>query len=127
MSVHITQPFTYNINTACPSDIIVVKAKGYGQPNEVIDMYKEIHNFAKLHKRHKLLLNVVDLKLHYCADDVLKVTKAIEQILPCYYVARVVSPADFKSDLIDLFSHDTSLNIHSFHDENSAITWLSFV
>ena len=122
---HTTQPFTYNINSACPSDIIAVTVKGCGQPKEVIDMYQKIQSFAQLHHKDKLLLNVVDLKLHYDGSDVLKVTKVIEQILPNFCVARVVSPADFKSDLIDLFSHNTSLKLKSFHDEHHAIEWLT--
>ena len=95
-----TQQFTYSINSVCPSDIIVVTVKGCGQPKEVIGMYQRILSFAQLHHKNKLLLNVVDLKLHYGGSDILKVTKVIEQILPNFRVARVVSPADFKSDLI---------------------------
>ncbi|TMO56899.1 hypothetical protein [Pseudoalteromonas aurantia] len=122
---HTTQQFTYSINSVCPSDIIVVTVKGCGQPKEVIGMYQRILSFAQLHHKDKLLLNVVDLKLHYGGSDVLKVTKVIEQILPNFRVARVVSPADFKSDLIDLFSHNTSLKLKSFFDEHHAIEWLT--
>ncbi|KAF7769713.1 hypothetical protein PCIT_a2604 [Pseudoalteromonas citrea] len=120
-----SHPLTYSINTTDPCDIVAVTAKGCGKPDEVIDMYEKIQHFAQLHHMTKVLLNVVELKLNYSGSDVLKVTKVIETLLPHFRVARVVSPADFRSDLIDLFANTISLEIKSFHDEHHAIEWLT--
>ncbi|MBE0368114.1 hypothetical protein [Pseudoalteromonas aurantia] len=120
-----THQFQYDIITDLPTSIIKVSVKGSGTPTEVINMYDEINRVAKLHNKPNLLLNVVNLKLNYSGSDVLKVMKAIENILLHVRIARVVSPADFKSDLIDLFADNNALEIKSFYSEELAITWLN--
>lgn len=125
-SDHSTEPvFTYNISVAPESQIIEVTAIGNSSPNDIISMYREIGLFIRLHKKKLLLLDVVNLKLNYSGDKVVRVLEAIKNDLRSIRVARIVSPADFKSDLIDLFAKSNQLNIKSFYLKEEAIAWLN--
>ena len=70
------------------------------------------------------MLNVTELTLDYSGSDVVKVLKLITELFNHFYIARIVNPADFKSNLIEVFAQKHALNINSFFSEDEAYDWL---
>ncbi|CAH9049441.1 hypothetical protein PSECIP111951_01346 [Pseudoalteromonas holothuriae] len=117
-------PFSYSLDIYHTLGYIHVVAKGCGSKDDIANMYQTIKKTADTTKLNKLLLNVTELTLGYSGSDVLKVLNVIKQLFSHMYIARVVDPADFKSDLIETFAQKHTMNIKSFFNENVAYDWL---
>ncbi|NOU51415.1 hypothetical protein HG263_12835 [Pseudoalteromonas sp. JBTF-M23] len=120
----LVEPFSYSLDIFHHLGYMMVIAQGQGSKSEITNMYQTIEKTAKIAKVNKLMLNVTELTLNYSGSDVVKVLKLISRLFNHFYIARIVTPADFKSDLIEVFAQKHALNIKSFFCENEAYDWL---
>ncbi|BBN82481.1 hypothetical protein PA25_24660 [Pseudoalteromonas sp. A25] len=116
--------FSYSVDIYHNLGYILVVAQGCGSKSDIKNMYQTIGKAAKIAKIDKLILNGTQLTLDYSGSDVIKVLKMIARLFNHFYIARVITPADFKSDLIDVFAQRHALNIKSFFNEHDAYEWL---
>ncbi|MBD1581152.1 hypothetical protein [Pseudoalteromonas sp. S16_S37] len=119
-----SEPFSYSLDIFHHLGYMMVIAQGRGSKNDITNMYQTIEKTSKTAKINKLMLNVTELTLDYSGSDVVKVLKLITELFNHFYIARIVNPADFKSDLIEVFAQKHALNIKSFFSEDEAYDWL---
>ncbi|GEK09096.1 hypothetical protein HUZ36_01645 [Pseudoalteromonas sp. McH1-7] len=104
----------------------LIHAAAYGECVEVniINMYKNLGLALKSNKLNCLVIDVSQLHITYDYPSVLNVLQKLNQVVDNIALARVISPTDTKSGLIEAFAEKHGLTIKNFENYNDAITWL---
>ncbi|RRS08003.1 hypothetical protein EAG18_13855 [Pseudoalteromonas sp. J010] len=104
----------------------LIHAAAYGECVEVniINMYKNLGLALKSNKLNCLVIDVSQLHITYDYPSVLNVLQKLNQVVENIALARVISPTDTKSGLIEAFAEKHGLTIKNFENYKDAIAWL---
>ncbi|MEI5638447.1 MULTISPECIES: hypothetical protein [unclassified Pseudoalteromonas] len=119
--------FSYRTTIDLKEKLIHAAAYGDCVEDDIVNMYKNLGNYLKSNDFKHLLIDVSQLNITYDYPNVLTVLKKINEVLDGIAIARIVSPKDAKSGLIEAFAEKHQLKLRNFENQQDAVAWLSTV
>ncbi|WP_440055838.1 hypothetical protein ACSLBF_06735 [Pseudoalteromonas sp. T1lg65] len=116
--------FSYRCTVDHQQKLVHAFAVGDCEEQDIVSMYKNLALTLRENQLSDIVLDVSELTLTYEHVNVLHVLKSITKIIENMTVARVVSPTDFKSGLIEAYAQKHSLRMQNFDSYRDALAWI---
>ncbi len=119
--------FSYRATVDSKEKLIHAAAYGECVEANIIEMYKNLGLTLKSNQLKSLVIDVSQLHITYDYPSVLTVLQKLNQFVDGITLARVISPSDTKSGLIEAFADKHGLTIKNFENYNDAVAWVHTV
>jgi len=114
-----------NLSYDACENLVMVKLFGAANVDDVVKIYKNITEFAKLNHTNKLLVDVIDLEHTYPAIDVINLIVQIETLLKGFKLARIIGFKGFHHDLVLQKAKRFNVFAENFDCSKKAKLWLN--